>query len=102
MCRNRVSDRRAFAEVCGARMPSRRAVCARAQSARGLFVPRGACIFPRDKTGLTMGKPEVNHTLTLGLCLEYETFIPKKCLNLGLCLDLYSQEVFNLGPLFRV
>ena len=38
-------------------------VCgARAQSAPGLIVPMDTCIFTRDKTGLTMGKAEVNTT----------------------------------------
>ena len=42
----------------------------------------GTCIFPRDKTGLTMGKPEVNLT-----CMYLCMYVPKKCLTLGLCLE---------------
>ena len=50
--------------MCGARMPGgRRAMCARALKRRAAFLFHvDTCIFPRDKTGLTMGKPGVNLT----------------------------------------
>ena len=71
-CCNRVSERRAFAELCGARKPSRRAKCARALNRRAAFSFHvDTCIFPRDKTGLTMGKPEVNLTFIPSLIHDY-------------------------------
>jgi hypothetical protein len=56
--------------VCGARTLSRRAVCARTLNRRAsVLFHVDTCIFSRDKTGLIMGKPEVNLTFLAGVCV---------------------------------
>ncbi len=65
MCRNRVSINvsKYARQKCVARARPVGAQCARALNRRAAFLFHvDTCIFPRDKTGLTMGKPEVNLT----------------------------------------
>ena len=73
-CCNRVSERRAFAELCGAHKPSRRAKCARALNRRAAF---------SFHTGLTMGKPEVNLTIIIQPLLFFVVRLEFYCCNLA-------------------
>ena len=76
MCRTRVSiNVSEYArQKCVARARPVGAQCARALNRRAAFLFHvDTCIFPRDKTGLTMGKPEVNLTFfffSMGKCPE--------------------------------
>ena len=89
---------------CVARARPVGAQCARSRSkgarAALLFLV-GTRIFPRDKTGLTMGKPEVNLTFFLKknkVFLETAIFFLKRVLRkLGLITSFGNKCEINFG-----
>ena len=72
---------------------------ARAQSARGLLVPRRHMYFPRDKTGLTMGKPEVNLTFIPSLIHDRFAYsLKRKIFTHNLTISIIQNFIKSLLP----
>ena len=72
MCRKRRARSVWCAHAQSARSVCARAVCARTLNRRAAVLFHvDTCIFSRDKTGLTMGKPEVNFTFIPSLIQVY-------------------------------